>query len=392
MAQEPRELDPSLSARDRFGAALRYWRRRRGLSQAHLAGVLPVSPDQMAKFEKAERWPSRRAAEKLDAHLGAGGELAGLWASGEAERVAAPSMRTRADPAYVVHWTQMLGVLAAAGNAVGGRGLLDVVATEIGVISRYGASAAGQVAADFLSVQARWLEFGSWIADNNGDAPRATVWLKQAGETAGRARDAVFGAYVLMRRAQRACEEGRPHASLNLLAAVDTGILPPRIRVLVVTRRAQAHAALGDGPQARRSLGQAGLDAARDSPSDPAHLAVAAHGTRDYVLAHEGMCRLALDEPEGAVTALEGVLRRWPPTQRLDEGLFRAHLSLAHAAAGALDEAVDQARSALSLGVDTGSRRTMRIVGQVLDRDLHGAQGRAELEAQWTGSGGQGGS
>src|SRR5262245_11461889 len=133
MPQEPRTLDPTLSACDRFGAVLRHWRQQRQLSQAQLATVLPVTPDQIAKYEKAVRWPSQRAAERLDEHLEAGGELVTLWAEGEAERQAARSRTAPVDGFYVEHWSQMLSALAAAGNAVGGRGLLGIVTTEVGV-------------------------------------------------------------------------------------------------------------------------------------------------------------------------------------------------------------------------------------------------------------------
>ncbi|MBO0868125.1 MAG: helix-turn-helix domain-containing protein, partial [Micromonosporaceae bacterium] len=57
MAQAPRSLDPGRSARHQFGAELRRLRLARGLSQAGLARLVHVSPDLVAKVEKAERWP-----------------------------------------------------------------------------------------------------------------------------------------------------------------------------------------------------------------------------------------------------------------------------------------------------------------------------------------------
>jgi len=97
MPQEPRTLDPTLSACDRFGAVLRHWRLLRQLSQAQLATVLPVTPDQIAKYEKAVRGPGQKAVERIDVHLEAGGELVTLWAEREAEREVARS--SRAPPA-----------------------------------------------------------------------------------------------------------------------------------------------------------------------------------------------------------------------------------------------------------------------------------------------------
>ena len=92
MSQAPKSLNPDLSARDRFGAELRSWRQRAGLSQAALARLVHVHPDLIAKVEKAVRRPSRDLAADCDAALGAGGSLLGLWApaAADAKRPHAP--------------------------------------------------------------------------------------------------------------------------------------------------------------------------------------------------------------------------------------------------------------------------------------------------------------
>jgi tRNA (Thr-GGU) A37 N-methylase/DNA-binding XRE family transcriptional regulator len=79
VSQAPKSLNPDLSARDRFGAELRSWRLRAGLSQAALARAVHVHPDLIAKVEKAVRRASKELAVDCDAVLGAGGALVGLW-------------------------------------------------------------------------------------------------------------------------------------------------------------------------------------------------------------------------------------------------------------------------------------------------------------------------
>lgn len=86
MSQAPKPLNPQLSALDRFGAELRSWRERRGLSQAALARLVHVHPDLIAKVEKAVRRPTRDLVVGCDAQLRAGGALLGLWLSAAAER------------------------------------------------------------------------------------------------------------------------------------------------------------------------------------------------------------------------------------------------------------------------------------------------------------------
>jgi tRNA (Thr-GGU) A37 N-methylase len=86
VSQAPKPLNPQLSALDRFGAELRSWRERRGLSQAALARLVHVHPDLIAKVEKAVRRPARELAVDCDGQLRTGGALVGLWLIAAAER------------------------------------------------------------------------------------------------------------------------------------------------------------------------------------------------------------------------------------------------------------------------------------------------------------------
>ncbi len=75
MAQRPRQLQPYASADAYFGAQLRSWRIRAGLSQADLARQVHVSGDLIGKIEKAQRRAHPSLAADLDNALAAGGEL-----------------------------------------------------------------------------------------------------------------------------------------------------------------------------------------------------------------------------------------------------------------------------------------------------------------------------
>lgn len=143
-----------------------------------------------------------------------------------------------------------------------------------------------------------------------------------------------------------------------------TSVGPAGETRLLATRAAQAHAGLGDGAGARQGIRLALRHLARDDGSDLVDTEIASHCTPGYVLAHEGYCLLRLGEPSGAIRVYEELLVGWPASQRLDEGLFRANLALAYAMTRAVPEAIDQGRKALILGVETGSRRTMRAVSQ----------------------------
>jgi transcriptional regulator with XRE-family HTH domain len=85
MGQRPRVLVPHASARQFFGAELRWWREHRGLSQAALGGLVHTSGATVGKVEKAERRPSVDLAERADTVLDTGGVLARLMALVSAE-------------------------------------------------------------------------------------------------------------------------------------------------------------------------------------------------------------------------------------------------------------------------------------------------------------------
>lgn len=86
-------MTPEASARDRFGAELRYWRTARGLTQRELAAMIWLSQELVAKVEKGQRWASWYVATRCDAALRTGGALAGLWPAAERQRLASDRRR-----------------------------------------------------------------------------------------------------------------------------------------------------------------------------------------------------------------------------------------------------------------------------------------------------------
>ena len=88
MAQQPAALTPLVSTRHFFGAQLRYWRKRRGLSLAQLGRAVYVSADLVGKAEKAQRWPSPALVRACETVLDSGGALPRAYALAAAERPA----------------------------------------------------------------------------------------------------------------------------------------------------------------------------------------------------------------------------------------------------------------------------------------------------------------
>lgn len=86
MGQQRRSLVPERSALDLWGAELRAWRDRRGLSLAKLCELVRYDRSYLARMERAERFPPAQLAQACDEALDTGGELVLLWQLADAER------------------------------------------------------------------------------------------------------------------------------------------------------------------------------------------------------------------------------------------------------------------------------------------------------------------
>jgi hypothetical protein len=271
------------------------------------------------------------------------------------------------DRDLVGHWGELLRVLATAGNAVGAYGLLDVVRREVTAIDHQRRASSGSLRRSLSALVARWLEFGSWVADNEKRSPEVDGWLEVAAVRSQEAEDRVLAAFVVMRYAQRAVEAGNPSVGAPMAAAVARKpSLPGQVSALAAIRCAHGHALAGEATVARTEIDLAlrCLERAGE-PADAMIAEMVGHCTPAYIRGYEAICRLELGEPEAATTGLQQVLANWPVTHRLDEGLFRAYLAVALTQAGEQEAAEAEAATAHSVGTQTGSQRTLAVLDRI---------------------------
>jgi transcriptional regulator with XRE-family HTH domain len=97
----PRENDLDGTPQGVFGAELRYYRERAGLSQTDLAALVNISHDVISKIETGDRPPAKDFPERLDAvpELDTRGGLTRIWGN------LRKGLRHRAVPGWFQPWT-----------------------------------------------------------------------------------------------------------------------------------------------------------------------------------------------------------------------------------------------------------------------------------------------
>jgi transcriptional regulator with XRE-family HTH domain len=153
MGQAPRELMPSRSPADFFGAELRHWREARGLSQDQLGRQTLNSGSTIGKVEKAIRRPSFELARKCDEILQTGGALTRLMELVEAD--AEPSDGSELRATAIASASDDVGLrwspdLATTVETVGRLWKADVERRAVVVGAAWSAAAFGAPARDWL--------------------------------------------------------------------------------------------------------------------------------------------------------------------------------------------------------------------------------------------------
>lgn len=80
MKFQPNELQPDRSARDFFGAEIRRYREKAGMSMLQLAEIINYSKSFVARIETAEQLPYEDVPKKLDEHFDTDGHFMRLYA------------------------------------------------------------------------------------------------------------------------------------------------------------------------------------------------------------------------------------------------------------------------------------------------------------------------
>jgi transcriptional regulator with XRE-family HTH domain len=362
-----------------FPRRLRELREDAGLSLRALATRALSSKSHLADFEAGRKVPSVEAVRRIDQALSAGGELARMvspaphWKDPELRRRTVVSLAagltaglvTGVSPDPYVGSGQRLITQAQIRTArlrrlddhLGGADTYSLYLAEMeatGVRAREGgeseSTTRGLLAV--MAEQAQMAGFSAFDAGWHAEAERLFRLSLSAAEDADDAATAANALTFLGYQSLALCGRGADYST----AACDMAAnCTPRVRALLLERRAWAHAVERDLDQAERCL-DAAASALReyDDRPDPDWTAWV---DETEITIMTGRCWTVLHRPLRAITALEDALRRYDDTHGRDKALYLTFLAQAYLDSNEVERACDIAETAMDLAAGVGSAR-----------------------------------
>jgi len=284
-------------------------------------------------------------------------------AKGAASSGVAPAM----DDETVDYFRSVLRQHIRADNLMGPHHLVEVVRAQTDLLDDILPSASSSTYDDLLELAFRYNELTGWLYQDAGNPTKAMTYSDRAMDYATTSGDLINIAYVLMRKANIACDLGGSARAIGLTQAAlrNSAKIPPRIRALVLGQQARAYALQGDRDACLRSVDAAiGEVTRRQANSDN----IADYCTPGYIEIQAATCWVELDSPEQAVPIYRNALRSLPSSMRRDRGLCLTRLAVAHAAEGNKESACDIGRQAVSTVRSATSARALGELRELRQR------------------------
>lgn len=331
-------MTPAPNTPGPFAAKLAALMTARGVGVRALAAKVPCDPGLISRYRSGGKRPSPEMAARLDAVLGAGGELA---AAPTAEPVPA-----RVDPATVDVLAQQLDGLRRLEDTIGAAPVVPVVAAGLGLIGGLLREARGATRPALVHQAAQWSQYAGWTTAAGGSVTRGCKHLSTALEWATEAGDPDLISEVLSFRGNLAYMSGDIGAMVGLSHAAirdasNRGVYPGQVAIAAM-QAAIGHATRGEEHEMRALLDQSDEQAdAADPDGAPPWLYYHVPG---FFAAHRGRAYLALARHCGSgaayarrsVEVLSGALDEFPAEVQGSEWVagFRDDLTDARRLAG----------------------------------------------------------
>ncbi|MFE3995182.1 helix-turn-helix domain-containing protein [Streptomyces goshikiensis] len=209
-----------------------------------------------------------------------------------------------------------------------------------------------------MELQTQYAEFTSWLYQDLGDFDSAQFWLDRAFQWSHTVGDGDLTSYVMARKAQLAGEM-RDLVDVVDLAEAAQRMARPRSRLAAVARTYESygHALRGESTDSERAIDDVRNALDRVS-GDTTPWGVWLN--EQYVEVHRAQGLEVLGKHAEAAEVFTSAIKSLPDGYHRDRGVYMARAAVAHAGAGAPDEAAAVGLQALTVASDTGSGRIVR--------------------------------
>ncbi|WP_327169497.1 Twin-arginine translocation pathway signal [Streptomyces subrutilus] len=270
-----------------------------------------------------------------------------------------PVAKQRVDPALIDYFQQQLEGHYRADMFLGPHDLIGTVSAQYQLIDKLVRSAQGETRRGLLRVGAAYAALVGWLYQDAGDLGAASFWRGITQEIAARSRDPHLVGYSLVNLAQVRTDLGDGHGVIDLCeAALDDDRLFPKVRVMAMQQQAHGASLTGDRTAVDQLIDTAGGLLSRVDDDLP--WGNACRRTPGYLEVQRATCYGRLGLGREAESLWSQVLAVVPATARRDRGVYLARHATAAAGAREPEQAVEIARAAAEIAVETGSARMRR--------------------------------
>jgi tetratricopeptide (TPR) repeat protein len=254
---------------------------------------------------------------------------------------------------------------AEAANLFGSRQLVGMVLRNTEIIRSLQRSTTGERHSALTLLGSRFAEFLSWIYEELECSQESADWLNRALDWAMEADDDAMTSYVLARKSHHAMHQGDWQRAMTLAGrAARHAEVPPKVRAFALQQHARGLASLGESAEALRLFDEAENLADQQSDDNPSYVG---YCSPVYVELQRAGSWAAMGDSRRGDEELAQALTRLDPSYRTDHAVFGGRRAQALAIARRPDEAVEAARQALSIAVDTQCTRAVHEVAGTID-------------------------
>ncbi|MDI3422881.1 Twin-arginine translocation pathway signal [Streptomyces luteolus] len=271
-----------------------------------------------------------------------------------------PAAPQHVDPALIDYFQQQLEGHYRADMFLGPHDLIGTVSAQYQLIDKLVRSAKGETRRGLLRAGAAYAALVGWLYQDAGDMDGASFWRGVTQEIAVRSRDPHLIGYSLVNQAQVRTDLGDGAAVVDLCEAAleDPRSLVPKVRIMAMQQQAHGASLTGDRSTVDRLIDTA--DGLLSRVDDDLPWGNACRRTPGYLEVQRATCYGRLGLGTEAASLWSQVLDIVPETARRDRGVYLARHATAAAGAGEPEQALEIARTATGIAVETRSARMRR--------------------------------